>query len=304
MDGGALSWDKAVDLERTIDHLLAVGRGRMIASGSVGVVIQVIAPDRLPFVDVAHRFRVREIVMKVIPLENLVTPGIDLKGVNESEVREEFEKQKWLGNACVRKYGFSIFPTPILYQFTTLYGLASKFPFFGTLLESWRAERDCPVGVIFMEMVNSSGRTMESSRNHRANPLGRRLLFMLATLGFVHGDFHKGNFFECGKGFIIGDLGEARELTSKEEGVLTAESSSKRDLINVLYGRHNPMRDFTSQYYHPKRGDSKFNGYVKNYQWVRTDAAQLSTAIDDVEFASVREVKRSLGYRDRTRRSR
>ena len=308
MDGGALSWDETLNLEKEINDALMKGNGQYVAKGKTGIVLKVTS-DTLPFTDTAKRTKVQTIVVKVVPLQNVLTQKVEFSGTKESSVRKEFKRQKWLDEASIRKYGFSIFPTPILYKTTTLHNLASKFPFFGKLLDFWDVRDDGRIGVIFMELANSNGKagTMADSRLKRADPLGRRLLFMLAMLGYVHGDFHKGNFFQSGRGFVIGDLGEARPLTSLEREKLSAfihGSSSKNEIIKLLYGLDEPGIDFTSQYYHPIPGNDTFNGYVRNYQWVRTDDRALSTAVDDVEFATVKEVKQSLGYLSFTKRKR
>ena len=308
MDGGALSWDETLNLEAAIDDALSQGRGQYVAKGKTGIVLKV-STDAMPFTDTAKQTRVQTIVVKVVPLHDMLTPKVEFRGTKESSVRKEFKRQKWLDEASIRKYGFSIFPTPIFYKTTTLHDLASKFPFFGKLLDFWEVRKNGRIGVIFMELANSNGKagTMSESRLKRAEPLGRRLLFMLAMLGYIHGDFHKGNFFQSGRGFVIGDLGEARPLTTLEREKLTAfihGASSKREIIKLLYGLDEPGRDFTSQYYHPIPGDDTFNGYVRNYQWVRTDDSNLSTAVDDVEFATVKEVRQSLGFSSFTRRKR
>lgn len=307
MDGGALSWDEKIDLKKAVDTALTNGKGKYLTKGKSGIILKVTVPGSLPFTEVASNRKVRTLIVKVLPLQSMTTSKVQFRGSTESAVHKEFTRQKWLNDACIQKYGFTIFPTPVFFETITYETLASKFSLFRQLLQFWKVVGDGRVGVIYMELVNSRGAvgTMAESRSERAEPLGRRLLIMLAMLGFVHGDFHMGNFFQSGRGFVIGDLGNARQLTRKElekRDSFLKGRATKKDFIKLLYGLEEPERDFTSQYYHPIPGADDFNQYVLNYQWVRSDDYRLSTKIDDVEIATVKEVRKSLGYSDFTRR--
>ena len=93
-------------------------------------------------------------------------------------------------------------------------------------------------------------------------------------------------------------MGEARPMTEAEiaylESKLPLREETKIEIVKFLYGAED---DFTAIYFLPKPNATKLeNEYVYNYQWLRTDKDELTSSVDNVRFASVEDVRKSLGY--------
>jgi hypothetical protein len=309
MDGGTLRWDASLNVNRALVDAMRRGIGKFVAKGSYGIVMKLTAPDKedFPFTDLAEGDKVRTLIVKVIPMTDLKFVNDRLRGTAYADFKKEYNTHKLLDVACKKHYGFSIFPTPIKSAVAPIRALMDAMPFFKQLMYQWGLSNTADVGIIFMETANSKGKSGTlSDRSPRQMRLCRRLLLMMATLGYVHGDFHDGNFFTSANGFVIGDLGEARPMTPKEielmRKALPLTKQTKPLALALLYGFGNEGKDFTSTYFEPRpnpKGDEetrKYNAFAKRYQWVRSEDRHLHVRFDDVDIASLKDVERSLGF--------
>jgi hypothetical protein len=81
-------------------------------------------------------------------------------------------------------------------------------------------------------------------------PMARRLLIMLAQLGYLHNDFHTGNILASGASgatvYII-DVGKATPITDEDYGLFSgylqtwASSANPIELITFLHGKRLPI---------------------------------------------------------------
>jgi len=116
------------------------------------------------------------------------------------------------------------------------------------------------VGLIFMEhILDPTGTTarnldsfyhFEETKNYTQRmyfPMARRLLIMLAQLGYLHNDFHTGNILASGATVYIIDVGKATPITAEDYGLFSgylqtwASSANPIELITFLHGKRIPI---------------------------------------------------------------
>jgi hypothetical protein len=209
---------------------------------------------------------------------------IEIESTSVDEFNKEVKTQEVIRKHSIDHFGCSIIPSILYADVYTQEELMATFP----------KIKDCIVttgrlGLIFMEhILDPTGTTavnLESFYHNEPSkyytqqmyfPMARRLLIMLAQLGYLHNDFHTGNILASGATVYIIDVGKATTLTEKEyelfSGYLeTYESTGKAvELLTFLHGKSIPVIA-------PKEEEEHF----LSAQWLRQ--RQIDTYVPGIE---------------------
>lgn len=209
---------------------------------------------------------VKTIILKVVPIDNSIlfegeTVGSDnvKEFVNQVSVHEDIIKRS------IEKWGCSIAPTLLHADIYDTAKLETTFPKIHALFP------DAKVGIIFMEKITKDG-VLGRDLDVASYPRARRLLIMLAEIGFAHNDHNEGNILVTDPligtepALTIIDFGRTTRIPEPE--IIKFKDLLERYEASKEPGLKKEILDFlhTSRYL-----DISFHTYPRAYQWLIRD---------------------------------
>ena len=129
------------------------------------------------------------IILKIVAIEHAIFNGHTIQATPIKEFEGEVHKHQDICERSVTRFGCSIAPTILHADVYTKEELMRAFPSIGQYVKG-------TVGLIFMEHITHDRHESPTLHHFQSgNDLAkaRRLLIMLAQIGFLHNDFHLNN---------------------------------------------------------------------------------------------------------------
>jgi serine/threonine-protein kinase RIO1 len=229
-------------------HRFLSGKQEVVGNGNYGVIIRFTANEST--VLRSEKCGLKHILVKVVAIDkNAKIQGYSIEKISVLDFEEEVHIHQDICEASVKEFSCSIAPTLLYAQIYTLTEL-DQFPAL-----KLRINTTGRIGLIFMEMIKADKDDypafnlydyyrMPENKQYVLNlfPNMRRILIMLAQLGFLHNDFHLRNFVcqETPLVIYIIDFGKATRMTEEQKiefnGYLEANDVEK--IITFLYGKN------------------------------------------------------------------
>ena len=232
---------------------------------------------------------ITSILLKIVAVDRPVTmkdSGHVVKAVTVSAFEDEVHIHQEIMEKSLREFDCSITSTLLYADLYSHAELMHHFPIIGNSIIA-----DGPVGLIFMEKITKDGTIApilddyyeENKGDTTILPKARRLLIMLAQLGFYHNDFHMGNIIistplhGVDPAFLIIDFGRASRIAERNLAALNA-------LVARFDQGENVKEEIISIVRNGKREHAGF-------QWFLNDEDRYNPEIDGrIEIATEEEV--------------
>lgn len=195
---------------------------------------------------------IRSVILKIVAInEDALFNGHSIQAISVKEFESEVHKHQDICKRSIEKFKCSIAPT-ILYADTyTKEELMHTFPSIGQYVKG-------TVGLIFMEHIthDPSFKTptvhhyLQVTKDDSLQPKARRLLVMLAQIGFFHNDFHLNNIvvtkplYGSNPALLLIDFGRTSSIQPSEVDVFqkkveaydaSKDDDLKKDILTFLY---------------------------------------------------------------------
>uniref|UniRef100_A0A6C0HWX7 Aminoglycoside phosphotransferase domain-containing protein n=1 Tax=viral metagenome TaxID=1070528 RepID=A0A6C0HWX7_9ZZZZ len=246
--GGVLFFQTAVQDIMPELHRFLSGKQEVVGDGRHGVILRFTADESTMLR--SEKCGLKHILVKVVAIDqNAKIQGYSIDKISVLEFEEEVHIHQDICEASVKEFSCSIAPTLLYAQIYTLTEL-DQFPALKLKINTTGR-----IGLIFMEMIKADKDDypafnlydyyiMPTNKQFVLNlfPTMRRILIMLAQLGFLHNDFHLRNFVcqETPLVIYIIDFGRATRMTEEQKiefnGYLEANDVEK--IITFLYGKN------------------------------------------------------------------
>jgi hypothetical protein len=236
---------------------LSTGKIKFISNGSFGLIFQLTTEESPVFCEL------NSILVKVVSIDSnleysIEGESIEIQKIKIPDFQKEVHIQQEVCERSIDRFHCSIAPTLLHAEIYTPEELMSQFPNIGSQITTKGR-----VGLIFMEHIKNvkSGELAQPigdyydhppNKNytiHTLFPISRRLLIMLAQLGFYHNDFHLGNILYGGNACYIIDFGKATPIPedklvefNHDVELYTSDESLKPKIIEFLYGHKLPLK--------------------------------------------------------------
>ena len=247
----------------------AEGTITLVNSGKSGVTFKLTAENDFDI----HRMVVKDpirspvtILVKLVSIgEDLTIHGRTIKGVMIEEFKNEVDTHHDICERSLKQFHCSIAPTLLHADIYQSEELKKQFPNIGKYLPFQGV-----FGLIFMELILSpyGNNAFSLARYHLYSetnewalgefPKARRLLIMLAQLGFLHNDFHLSNIVCSPPALFLIDFGYVTPFTEKKELKRCLDAMDYVNLIPLLYGKRKVELNTEVEI-----------EYALNYQWLR-----------------------------------
>ena len=222
------------------------GESEYVANGRYGVVLRLSASESTVLRNATCA--IKNLLVKIVAID---TPqeiqGHAIKNITVAAFEEEVHIHQDVCERSLEKFHCSIAPTILYADIFTLPELEKLFPSIHKYIG-----REGRIGLIFMEMIeaddDSPAFTVHDYYNIPRNrpyvftvliPRARRLLIMLAQIGFLHNDFHLRNFLcqETPLVYII-DFGRATRISQEHVTLFNSylDASDLSKMIPFLFG--------------------------------------------------------------------
>ena len=222
------------------------GESEYVANGRYGVVLRLSASESTVLRNATCA--IKNLLVKIVAID---TPqeiqGHAIKNITVAAFEEEVHIHQDVCERSLEKFHCSIAPTILYADIFTLPELEKLFPSIHKYIG-----REGRIGLIFMEMIeaddDSPAFTVHDYYNIPRNrpyvftvliPRARRLLIMLAQIGFLHNDFHLRNFLcqETPLVYII-DFGRATRISQEQVTLFNSylDASDLSKMIPFLFG--------------------------------------------------------------------
>lgn len=222
------------------------GESEYVANGRYGVVLRLSASESTVLRNATCA--IKNLLVKIVAID---TPqeihGHSIKNITVASFEEEVHIHQDVCERSLEKFHCSIAPTILYADIFTLPELEKLFPSIHKYID-----REGRIGLIFMEMIeanpDSPAFTVHDYYNIPRNrpyvftvliPRARRLLIMLAQIGFLHNDFHLGNFLcqETPLVYII-DFGRATRISPEQVALFNSyvDASDLSKIVPFLFG--------------------------------------------------------------------
>jgi hypothetical protein len=237
-----------------------------VCSGSYGIVLQMDADEST--VLSTQTCGIKSILVKIVSIDKPLTfdneieteegiekEVIEIEPTSVDEFKKEVKLQELIRKKSVTNFNCSIIPSILYADVYTQEELMATFPKIKDSIVTTGK-----VGLIFMEhILDQTGRTarnLGSYYHYEAYkyytqqmyfPMARRLLIMLAQLGYLHNDFHTGNILASGASVIIIDVGRVTPITREDYELFSgyfqtyASGGSPVELLTFLHGKRIPI---------------------------------------------------------------
>lgn len=260
-------------------HRFANGKVQVVGDGRYGVILRLSADESTLLKTTTCG--VKHILVKVVAIDKDARyKKYEMEKISVLEFEEEVHIHQDVCEASIKKLSCSIAPTLLYAQIYTLPEL-QQFPSISKHINTTGR-----VGLIFMEMIETytddypAFNLLEYYKMPQNKdgiikemfPKARRLLIMLAQLGFLHNDFHLRNLVCPFPLLYIIDFGRASRMTEKEKDEFNGyvEANDIEKIITFLYGE--------IKYYINKNP----TGFLY-YQWL--NQPQIDTLVPGIDLS-------------------
>jgi len=229
---------------------------------------------------------VKTIILKVVPIDNsILFEGEKVGSDEEKEFVNQVSVHEDIIKRSIEKWGCSIAPTLLHADIYDTAKLESTFPKIHALFPGAK------VGLIFMEKITKDG-GLGRDLDVASYPRARRLLIMLAEIGFAHNDHNKGNI-------LVSDplIGTEPALTIIDFGrtsrIPEPEVTKFKDLLQRYASKEHALKKDILEFLHTSRYDSvSFHNYPRAYQWIIRDKLskqnkEVDTTVDVADESSI-----------------
>lgn len=224
----------------------------------------------------SNQCAITSVILKIVAInETAVFNGHPIEATPVKEFESEVHKHQDICERSIEKFKCSIAPT-ILYADTyTKEELMHIFPSIGQYVKG-------NVGLIFMEHIKHHRivehptiyNYLEVIKDDTLQPKARRLLVMLAQIGFLHNDFHLNNivvtepFYGSNPALLLIDFGRTSSIQPSEVDVFqkkveaydaSKDDALKKEILTFLYR-------LEYKGYNP-------DDYPESYGWFKGDIA-------------------------------
>jgi len=223
------------------------GELEYVANGRYGVILRLSASESTVLRNATCA--IKHLLVKIVAIDTpQAIQGHAIDKITVSAFEEEVHIHQDVCERSLKQFHCSIAPTILYAEIFTLPELEKLFPSIHKYIG-----RDGRIGLIFMEMIeadkdDSPAFTVYDYYNIRRNrpyvfsvltPRARRLLIMLAQIGFLHNDFHLRNFLcqETPLVYII-DFGRATRISQEQVTLFNSyvDASDLAKMIPFLFG--------------------------------------------------------------------
>ena len=280
--GGVLFFQTAVQDIIPEIHRFANGSTVDVANGRYGIVLRLTTTDSHVFKN--NKGAITHLLVKVVAIDNnQYFNKYPLEKISVLDFEREVHAHQDICERSLEKFHCSIAPTLLYAEIFTLDQLESQFP---TIHQHLRVPRG-RIGLIFMEMIKADKDEYPAFNlndyyltpgNEKLMlddlfPMARRLLIMLAQIGFLHNDFHLRNFLyqETPSVVYIIDFGKATRISPEQVALFETylEETNLEKIIDFLY-----------------RGGKDFAGFGGNqyfigYQWLKRNQTKTIVRYED-----------------------
>ena len=195
---------------------------------------------------------ISSVILKIVAInENAVFNGHLIEATPVREFESEVHKHQDICKRSIEKFGCSIAPTILHADTYTKEELMHAFPSIGQYVKG-------NVGLIFMEHITHDPifksptlyHTLQVEKDDSLQPKARRLLIMLAQIGFFHNDFHLDNIVVTkplhgsSHALLLIDFGRTSSIQPSELDIFqkkvdaynaSKDDTLKRELLTFLY---------------------------------------------------------------------
>ena len=225
-----------------------------LSSGRNGLILKLTSPNNTSSSRMENG--INSILIKVVTLDgDLEYNNVTIDRVHIDNFEKEVHFHQKISHDSLERFGCSIVPTILFAEVYTPEQLTRQFP---NIARQFKTIGQ--IGIIFMEHVkNTRGELaypLDSYFKENGTdffsimlPIARRLLIMLAQLGFLHNDFHLGNILFTGNALLIIDFGRATIMSEELLNTFNRElefyerNKNPLKIIEILYGRQVPILD-------------------------------------------------------------
>ena len=201
------------------------------------------------------------ILVKLIAIDSPLHFGeTEVIDVDVDDFRNEVGIQQDIGDASLKKFSCSIVPTVLHAGVYTYEELMTHFPKIGVNVTTLGR-----IGIIFMENIADSETISDLIEKDKQTvienffPRMRRMLIMLAQLGFLHNDYNLTNWLVSGEALLLIDFGMATRIDAY---------TVDEDITSII--------SFLSV-----DTDEQTKGYKLQLQWLRQE--QIDTFTDVID---------------------
>jgi serine/threonine-protein kinase RIO1 len=196
------------------------------------------------------------ILVKLIAIDSPLHCGeTELIDVDVDDFRNEVSIQQDIGEASLKKFNCSIVPTVLHAGVYTYEELMTHFPKIGVNVTTLGR-----IGIIFMENISDSETISDLIEKDKRTvtefffPRMRRMLIMLAQLGFLHNDYNLTNWLVSGEALLLIDFGMATRIDTFDEKDVTSiisflsvdtDEQTKRYKLQLQWLRQEQIDTFT-----------------------------------------------------------
>jgi len=300
------------DIMPELQRFVAEGKIEFVNAGTFGATFKISLPEESPVLS-----GVNTILVKVVSIgksntmiynheEDGEKEEIELHGIDKEEFEREIEVHQTVCESSIHYFGVSIAPTLLHVEIYNKKSLS----IFSKIDE--HIETDGDIGLVFMEFISSSAgpagtlydyyeqpKSKDYTIKHLL-PTARRLLIMLAQLGFYHNDFHLGNILYNEKYCLLIDFGKATRIQEDilvkfnrdvKEYDTNSDPSSKpslqKKILTFLYGKNAPIDKVQSS--------ERATAYFLVRQWLISNQKEEYVSIDDAEDVEIETYKNVAG---------
>ena len=246
----------------------ATGTITLVNSGKSGITFKLTAENDFDI----HRMVVKDptqissILVKLVSIgEDLTISGRTIEGVMIEEFENEVNTHHDICERSLKQFHCSIAPSLLHADIYKSDDLKKQFPNIGKYIPF-----QGDFGLIFMELILSpygnNAFTLKQYYSYPETkewavqefPKARRLLIMLAQLGFLHNDFHLNNIVCSPPALFLIDFGYVTPFSRHTELKRYLDEKDYVNLIPLLYGKRKVELNTEVEI-----------EYALNYQWLR-----------------------------------
>lgn len=279
------------------------GESEYVANGRYGVVLRLSASESTVLRNATCA--IKNLLVKIVAID---TPqeiqGHVIDKITVSAFEEEVHIHQDVCERSLEKFHCSIAPTILYADIFTLPELEKLFPSIHKYIG-----REGRIGLIFMEMIkadkdDSPAFTVHDYYNIPRNrpyvftvliPRARRLLIMLAQIGFLHNDFHLRNFLcqETPLVYII-DFGRATRISPEQVALFNSyvDASDLSKIVPFLFGTKISFMENPKYVWYQWLHKNSLEPYVRGF--ARTIA--VTSQKDVVDPIRLKEEEMALCY--------
>jgi hypothetical protein len=270
MKGGVISF--TTEKQDIMPELIRYANGDITfeKAGGFGVVFQMTSD--VSTILSRNGCGLQSILIKLISIDKpLQFDKVDVKQVNEDDFEDEVHIHEEICKRSLTRFHCSITPTLLHAEVYTQEEFMRHFPKIGE-----RITTEGRIGAIFMENMSDSETVFHLLQRDKRMvietifPKARRLLIMLAQLGFLHNDYKLDNLLS-GDSLCIIDFGMATPITQLDVARLDTylKEFDTEKIIEFLSVDTSHLNQI------------KYKGYIQELQWLRQDQVDTYDPVID-----------------------